>query len=64
MIHILSSREILRRLRADGWVQVHHKGSHVKLEHPGREGFVVVPHPRKDLPVGTLRAIFRQAGWS
>jgi predicted RNA binding protein YcfA (HicA-like mRNA interferase family) len=64
MIHTLSSLEILRRLRTDGWITVHHKGSHVKLKHPARVGIVVVPHPRKDIPAGTLRAIFRQAGWS
>ncbi|MDR2092959.1 MAG: type II toxin-antitoxin system HicA family toxin [Azoarcus sp.] len=22
------------------------------------------PHPRKDLPPGTLRSIYRQAGWA
>lgn len=64
MIHTPSSAEILRRLRREGWIRVHSKGSHVKLKHPGRGGIVVVPHPRKDLPAGTLRAIFRQAGWS
>lgn len=64
MIHIITSSEILRRLRNDGGVRVHQKGSHVKLKHPTRGGIVVVPHPRKDLPAGTLRAIFRQAGWS
>jgi predicted RNA binding protein YcfA (HicA-like mRNA interferase family) len=63
MIHTLSSDEILRRLQADGWVLSHRKGSHVKLKHPTRAGIVVVPHPRKDIPVGTLKAIFRQAGW-
>jgi len=24
---------------------------------------VIVPHPRKDMPPGTLRSIYRQAGW-
>ncbi|MFB2704814.1 type II toxin-antitoxin system HicA family toxin [Marinobacter shengliensis] len=23
----------------------------------------MVPHPRKDIPIGTLRNIYRQAGW-
>jgi predicted RNA binding protein YcfA (HicA-like mRNA interferase family) len=64
MIHTASSAAILRKLRAEGWVRVHQKGSHVKLTHPSRPGIVVVPHPRKDIPAGTLRAIFRQAGWS
>ncbi|MDW8213738.1 MAG: type II toxin-antitoxin system HicA family toxin [Roseiflexaceae bacterium] len=32
--------------------------------HPNKPGRVTVPHPKKDLPVGTLRSIYRQAGWS
>jgi predicted RNA binding protein YcfA (HicA-like mRNA interferase family) len=24
----------------------------------------VVPHPRKDMVIGTLRSIYRQAGWT
>lgn len=40
------------------------KGDHVKFKHPKRPGHVVVPHPRKDLAVGTLRNIYRQAGWA
>jgi len=24
---------------------------------------VVVPHPHKDMPIGTLRNIYRQAEW-
>jgi len=64
MIHKLSSREILRRLNSEGWYSVHQNGSHLKLRHPTRRGMVVVPHPRKDLPAGTLRSISKQAGWS
>ena len=26
-------------------------------------GKVTVPHPKKDIPVGTLRNIYRQADW-
>ena len=25
---------------------------------------VIVPHPKRDLPIGTVRSIYRQAGWS
>ncbi|MDJ0572344.1 MAG: type II toxin-antitoxin system HicA family toxin [Pleurocapsa sp. MO_192.B19] len=24
---------------------------------------MTVPHPKKDLPLGTLKSIFKQAGW-
>jgi len=60
----MDSREIIRRLRADGWVLVRTKGSHQQFKHPDRPGLVTVPHPRRDLPVGTVKAIMKQAGWS
>ncbi|WP_129126402.1 type II toxin-antitoxin system HicA family toxin [Geomonas oryzae] len=59
----MGSREIIRRLEEDGWQFVGGKGDHRKFKHPQRPGHVVVPCPRKDIPIGTLRQIFRQAGW-
>lgn len=57
-----SSREVLARLTADGWVEVGRRGSHVQLKHPTKPGRVTVPHPVKDLPLGTLRSIEHQSG--
>jgi predicted RNA binding protein YcfA (HicA-like mRNA interferase family) len=37
------------------------KGSHRHFAHRGKTGIVTVPHPRKDLPIGTIRSIERQA---
>jgi predicted RNA binding protein YcfA (HicA-like mRNA interferase family) len=62
MIHTVNSRDVLRRLREAGWGEVRQKGSHVQLKHPDRPGLVTVPHPKRDLPKGTLRSIERQAG--
>lgn len=59
----MNSREIIKRLRKDGWELVHIKGSHYQFKHPHKSGRVTVPHPKKDMPVGTLKSIFRQAGW-
>jgi predicted RNA binding protein YcfA (HicA-like mRNA interferase family) len=59
----MSSQEIIRRLEKEGWRKVHQTGSHVKYKHPNLPGSVTVPHPKKDLPVGTVRSIYRQAGW-
>jgi predicted RNA binding protein YcfA (HicA-like mRNA interferase family) len=59
----MNSREIIKRLRKDGWELVHIKGSHHQFKHPQKAGRVTVPHPKRDLPVGTLKSIFRQAGW-
>ncbi len=55
------SRRIMQRLRGDGFVLVSIKGSHHKFACGGQT--VVVPHPKKDLPLGTARAIARAAGW-
>jgi predicted RNA binding protein YcfA (HicA-like mRNA interferase family) len=60
----MSSREIIARLREDGWVLVRTKGSHHQFKHPKKPGLVTVPHPKRDLPRGTVKSIFKQAGWS
>jgi predicted RNA binding protein YcfA (HicA-like mRNA interferase family) len=57
----MDSRDVLAALRADGWEQVTQKGSHVQLKHPVKPGRVTVPHPRRDLPIGTLKSIEKQA---
>ena len=57
------SRQIIRRLMDGGFALVSVRGSHHKYRHAdGR--IVILPHPRKDIPVGTVRSIYRQAGWS
>ncbi|PIV26058.1 MAG: toxin HicA [Anaerolineae bacterium CG03_land_8_20_14_0_80_58_20] len=60
----MNSRDIIAKLKNDGWVLVHIRGSHHHYKHPRKSGRVTVPHPKKDLPIGTLRSIFKQAGWS
>ena len=56
-----NSRDIVKRLKAEGFELVSIRGSHHKF----RKGpiTVVVPHPKKDLPLGTARSIARQVGW-
>lgn len=58
----MDSREIIRRLEADGWYRVRQRGSHVQFKHPAKPGRVTVPHPEKDIPAKTLRSIERQSG--
>jgi predicted RNA binding protein YcfA (HicA-like mRNA interferase family) len=61
----VSSRNVIRRLLSEGWVLDRTRGSHHIYKHPDRPGgLVVVPHPKKDLPKGTLRNIMKAAGWS
>lgn len=56
-----NSRQIIRRLEKDGFELVKVSGSHHKFKKDGKT--VTVPHPKKDLPIGTVRAIYKQAGW-
>ncbi len=58
----MDSREIIRRLRAAGWFEVAHEGSHKQFKHLEQPGRVTVPHPKRDLPIGTLKSIEKQAG--
>jgi predicted RNA binding protein YcfA (HicA-like mRNA interferase family) len=55
------SRKIIQRLKAEGYELVAVSGSHHKFRKGGRT--IIVPRPKKDLPVGTARAIAKQAGW-
>ena len=58
-----SSREIIKMIEADGWVFARAGGSHHQFKHPTKPGKVTVPHPEREIPTGTLRSIYRQAGW-
>ena len=57
----MKSAELIKRLKKDGWVLRGSKGSHHVFTHPIKTGHVVVPHPRKDLGTGLIRAILKQA---
>jgi len=59
----MNSREIIKRLKKDGWLLHHVKGSHHQFKHPIKSGKITVPHPKKDFPKGTLESIRKQADW-
>jgi predicted RNA binding protein YcfA (HicA-like mRNA interferase family) len=60
-----SYQEVKRKLEAAGFTQISQKGSHVKFARDTGRGIrtVIVPHHR-EVSVGTLRSILRQAGLS
>ncbi len=58
----MSSREVIRQLRDDGWFEVNQVGSHKQFKHASKPGRVTVPYPKRDIPVGTLKSIEKQAG--
>jgi predicted RNA binding protein YcfA (HicA-like mRNA interferase family) len=60
--YTMKSQDIIKALISDGWKQVGQKGSHVQFKHPTKPGRATVPHPKKDVPIGTLRSIEKQSG--
>jgi predicted RNA binding protein YcfA (HicA-like mRNA interferase family) len=55
----MNSQAIIAVIQRDGWAQ---KGSHVQFKHPTKKGRVTVPHPKRNVPIGTLKSIERQSG--
>jgi predicted RNA binding protein YcfA (HicA-like mRNA interferase family) len=58
----VNSADLIREIKSAGWQLARVKGSHHVFTHPQRGGIVVVPHPRKDLGTGLVKAIRQQAG--
>jgi predicted RNA binding protein YcfA (HicA-like mRNA interferase family) len=58
----MDSRKIIKILKQNGWYEIAKVGSHTQFRHPERKGRVTVPHPKKDIPIGTLKSIERQSG--
>lgn len=63
IIHIINSWEIIKKLKNDGWVLHHVRGDYHQFKHPVKSGKVTVPHPSKDIAIGTLKSIYNPAGW-
>jgi predicted RNA binding protein YcfA (HicA-like mRNA interferase family) len=61
---LTNSRDIKSRLEREGWLLVRVKGSHHHFRDPATGRMVVLPHPKKDIAVGTVRDIYRAAGWA
>lgn len=58
----MTSNDLFKILKKDGWVLKTIVGSHHHFVHPTKYGKVTVPHPKKDLPAGTVNSILKQAG--
>lgn len=57
-----SSKDIIKILLKDGWTECEKTtGSHHTFKHKTKKGKVTVPHPKKDLPIGTVKSIAKQA---
>jgi len=58
----MTSADLIRPLRLAGWMLDRVAGSPPVFKHPERPGIVVVPHPKKDLGTGLVKATCLQAG--
>jgi predicted RNA binding protein YcfA (HicA-like mRNA interferase family) len=58
----MNSKVLIKKIKEDGWFLVNVVGSHQQFKHPTKKGKVTIPHPKKDLPIGTVHSILKQAG--
>ena len=58
----MDSAKLIRQLEAAGWTRRSIKGSHHVFVHPKIGGHITVPHPKKDLGIGLVKAILKAAG--
>ncbi|QOY95604.1 type II toxin-antitoxin system HicA family toxin [Massilia sp. UMI-21] len=58
----MDSKALIRMLVEGGWKEVRVVGSHHTFKHPDRAMILTVPHPKKDLPIGTVNSILKKAG--
>lgn len=58
----MDSKQVIKILKKNGWYHHDTRGSHHYFKHPTLKGKITVPHPKKDLPIGTLKSIWKQAG--
>ena len=55
-------KDAVRILEKDGWYLAKTRGSHRQFKHPSKTGKVTVAGKlSKEIPVGTLKSILRQA---
>ncbi|VVP42010.1 hypothetical protein PS862_04931 [Pseudomonas fluorescens] len=58
----MQSRLLIKELEEAGWTLDRVAGSHHIFTHPYNPYTIPVPHPKKDLPIGTIKSIRRRAG--
>jgi predicted RNA binding protein YcfA (HicA-like mRNA interferase family) len=57
----MNSKELISKLEKDGWTLRGSKGSHHIFIHPIKTGHISVPHPKKDLGIGLVQKLLKQA---
>ena len=57
-----SSREVIQKIKKDGWYEIASDGSHHQFKHPTKPGKTTVKNSQKDVPTKTLKRIEQQSG--
>ena len=60
MTKLPSSQKIIKVLLENGFNFISQRGSHQKYRKDNKT--VIIPAPRKEIPIGTFRSIIRQSG--
>ena len=58
----MTSKDLIKLIKKDGWYQVAQKGSHAQFKHPTKKGRVTIPVHSGDVAKGTEKSILKQAG--
>jgi predicted RNA binding protein YcfA (HicA-like mRNA interferase family) len=63
--HGITARQFIKALQSDGFVLKRTRGSHRIYRHPDGRRVVVAYHRLSDtFPIGTLKAMIADAGWT
>ena len=55
-------RDVIKQIEEGGWYLVRIRGDHRHYKHPTKKGIVTISgHPGRDMPVGTLLNVLKQA---
>ena len=57
-----SSREVIKKLKANGWYYVDTSGDHYHYKHPTKKGKITVVHPQKDMKIYELQSLEKVSG--
>jgi len=60
----VQARQIVSALERDGFSKTHQTGSHATYRRGGQKVMVPIHSPGAAIPIGTLRRIIADAGWT
>lgn len=58
----MKSSELIKLVKERGWVEVRVTGSHHHFKHSSFDHILSIPHPKKDLGIGLVCKLKKDAG--